>query len=396
MSKTTHGKTKKPRQRGVSRLADGRWRVRVYATDARTGKQKETQRTLPATMSHAEVLAEVARLKDELALGGGAPPPERTSLSDCAVRWLEAAAARTKRSTSELYLEVLERRVLPVIGDLFVDALERQDIERWVRWAERQRRHDGRLYGRETLKGWWRVLVQFVRDVCADHGVADPIVRIRPPRGRAGRTRDRRTLNADELGRVLAEVEREAPQRYAEVYVLAHTGMRPGELFALEWRDIDEERGKIVIERAVRRGTVDTPKTEDPREVALTQGMRDVLRVHRRGLIADQHPGLSRGLVFPSTTGGHRGPESLHKPLHRAGVAAGVEVRVGPQVLRRTFNTLMVEAGVDRIVLRSQMGHCSEEMTERYSGVPVESKRLAVAGLEARTTGGRDDDPNRD
>ncbi len=102
MSKKTHGKTKKTRQRGVRRLADGRWRIRVYATDTRTGKQKETQKTLPATLSHAEVLAEVARLKKELALGGGAPPAERTSLSDCAVRWLEDAAARTKRSTSEL------------------------------------------------------------------------------------------------------------------------------------------------------------------------------------------------------------------------------------------------------------------------------------------------------
>lgn len=93
----------------------------------------------------------------------------------------------------------------------------------------------------------------------------DPVVWIKPPPGRAGRARDMRTLKADELGRVLAEVERAAPQRYAEVYVLAHTGMRPGELFALEWRDVDEERGKIVIERAVRRGRVDTPKTEDPR-----------------------------------------------------------------------------------------------------------------------------------
>ena len=58
---------------------------------------------------------------------------------------------------------------------------------------------------------------------------------------------------------------------------------------------------------------------------------------------------------------------------------------MGPQVLRRTFNTLMVEAGVDRIVLRSQMGHCSEEMTERYAGVSVEAKLAAVRRLENLT-----------
>ncbi len=50
-----------------------------------------------------------------------------------------------------------------------------------------------------------------------------------------------------------------------------------------------------------------------------------------------------------------------------------------PQVLRRTYNSLMVRAGVDRIILRSQIGHVSEEMTERYMGVSDEDKHEAVA-----------------
>jgi integrase len=61
--------------------------------------------------------------------------------------------------------------------------------------------------------------------------------------------------------------------------------------------------------------------------------------------------------------------------------AAKLAVRVPPQVLRRTFNTLMVQAGIDRIVLRSQMGHCSEQMPQRYSGIPIQAKELAVARL---------------
>ena len=45
---------------------------------------------------------------------------------------------------------------------------------------------------------------------------------------------------------------------------------------------------------------------------------------------------------------------------------------------------LMLAAGVDRIVLRSQMGHCSEEMTERYAGVDPELKREAVELIEGQ------------
>jgi len=214
-------------------------------------------------------------------------------------------------------------------------------------------------------------------------------VHIRPPKGRSGRTRETRTLSADELGRVVAEVERAAPKRHAEVYLLAFTGMRAGELYALEWRDIDETRGLIALERAVWHGTIDTTKTDDPREIALTDRMRALLDKHRRKQAAGEQPVSARGLVFPSVRGDFRGPESLHKPLRRAALAVGLDVRVGPQVLRRTFNTLMVGAGVDRIVLRSQMGHSSEAMTELYSGVPIEPKLRAVTALEALAIKGR-------
>ena len=165
----------------------------------------------------------------------------------------------------------------------------------------------------------------------------------------------------------------------------------------LTWDDIDEARGKIVVWQGVRRGTVDTPKTHASRELGMTADMAQLLRAHREWLMQSRHPGLATGLVFPSDVGTHRGPESLHKPLAKAGDSAGVGVRVGPQVLRRTFNTLQVQAGVDRIVLRSQMGHCSEEMTERYAGVPVEAKREAVAALEVavKSAMARDAKPGR-
>ncbi|MEZ4437045.1 MAG: tyrosine-type recombinase/integrase [bacterium] len=371
----------------MSRLTDGRWRVRVYATDTRTGRARETQRTFPAEWSEAAVLAEVARLKGELSTGKKARPTGRVKLKHCAEPWLEDAAARNKRSTAELYLDVLAKRVLPVLGEVYLDALGRREIQQWVRWAEAQRTVEGdKPYARDTVHGWWRVLTQFVRDVCADHDLPDPIVRVRPPQGRTGRTREMRTLTADELGRLVRAARERVPARYAEIYLLAFTGMRAGELFALSWDDVDETRGRIVIRRGVRHGTIDTPKTGAEREVGLTDEMARVLRAHRAWLVEREHPGLASGLVFPSNVGTPRGPESLHGPLLTAGEAAGVEVRVGPQVLRRTFNTLMVEQNVDRIVLRSQMGHCSEEMTERYAGVAVEAKRAAVEALEAQAT----------
>jgi integrase len=137
----------------------------------------------------------------------------------------------------------------------------------------------------------------------------------------------------------------------------------------------------VHIRRSVWRGKVGTTKTHDPRQVALTNQMRAVLRDHRQRLVREQHPGLEPGLVFPATHGGHRIAQSLLKTLRLVGEAVGIPTRVTPQVLRRTVNTLLLEAGVSAVVIRSQMGHASAQMTSRYAGIHQEAKMAAVERL---------------
>ena len=395
MPRKTHGeKTGYP---GLSRMPDGKWMIRIVLPLPGAGKRMEREMTLAADVTQRGALMELRALRDRMLLlvpapepaPEPAPKPEPTrllglTLAACKGPWLEGKRARLRVSTMEHLEDVLTKHVLPFLGGLRVAALSRSDIERWVTQAERSKMANGQPHARETINGWWRVVKQFVRDVAADQDVRDPIIRVRPPRGPVTGRRERRTLSAEQLGRLLDAVSTVAPDRYAEIVILSHTGMRPGELYALTWSDIDEVGGRIIIERSHRRGVVAETKTGDPREVALTPTMAMLLRVHRQGMIAAQHPGLPSGLVFPSETGGFRGPESLLKPLATAAKRAGIDQRLGAQVLRRTLNTLLLLDGVDRIVLRSQMGHCSEEMTERYAGVSPEAKRAAVLRFEGR------------
>ena len=57
------------------------------------------------------------------------------------------------------------------------------------------------------------------------------------------------------------------------------------------------------------------------------------------------------------------------------------------------MNTMLRRSGVDRIVLRSVMGHSSEEMTARYSWVDGSEKREAILKVfPVRTATGGDGD----
>ncbi|MSQ82169.1 MAG: hypothetical protein EXR77_04520 [Myxococcales bacterium] len=64
-----------------------------------------------------------------------------------------------------------------------------------------------------------------------------------------------------------------------------------------------------------------------------------------------------------------------------AAKSVGIQQKVTPQVLRRTWNTLMALAGADRFTIRAIMGHSSEQMTERYSGVSTATKLAAVRSI---------------
>jgi len=59
-------------------------------------------------------------------------------------------------------------------------------------------------------------------------------------------------------------------------------------------------------------------------------------------------------------------------------MAAKIEKHLSAHGMRRTFNNLMRQARVDRVVLHATIGHSSDSMTEHYSNVRPEEKLAAV------------------
>jgi integrase len=100
----------------------------------------------------------------------------------------------------------------------------------------------------------------------------------------------------------------------ALVTFAAYSGMRPGELFALEWPDIDFDAMRIDVRRRLYRGRVDLPKSNKPRRIALTPPARDALLGHPR----------DGALVFRAKRGGRLSQSTLSgywgKVLARAGL----------------------------------------------------------------------------
>jgi integrase len=185
-----------------------------------------------------------------------------------------------------------------------------------------------------------------------------------------------------DLDQVAAFFEEAAKDRLHALYITAlDTGMRPGELFALEWPDIDLEGGFLSVRRSLeeidgqlRIKDVKTPKAR--RRIHLAPQTVAALHEHRKRMLAEGHVA---GPVFCDTKGGYLRNANLRqnsfKPiLKRAGLPS---IRLYD--LRHTCATLLLLADEPAKVVSERLGHSTVTLTlDTYSHVlPTMQQRAA-------------------
>jgi integrase len=182
-----------------------------------------------------------------------------------------------------------------------------------------------------------------------------------------------RPLDREQTRRLLEAAEGD---RLHAFYVVAVTaGLRPGEMLALRWSDVDLEVGTLRVNRALSGGEFATTKTpRSRRKVELCNTARSALRVHRKHQLEEQmkKAGLWRdhGLVFPSAVGtplSHRNVVRSFKALLRR---AGLPMSTRLYDLRHTCATLLLSSNVHPKYVQELLGHASIAQTlDTYSHV---------------------------
>ena len=375
----------KTSQKGVYINQEGRFKVRAAVRCQETGKVLQKTKVLESGCTMGDALVILHELKAQFEFRDQPRKLQPTiTVADYAEQWFADKSMRLRRGTASTYEVILSEHILPELGHVPLQDITRRDVERWLARIEKKTKPGSeKLYSNDTLKGWYRVLRSLLRDAAAEFSLTDPTNRVRPPgRRQLKPVREKRTLDSEQMRGFLEAAQKLVPKRYPEILMLALTGMRSGELWALAWEDIDNLKGVVHIRHSVSGGILNPTKTVDPRTVVLSAPLKEALREHKRAAMASGK--LVKEIVFPSEKGTYRHHNSLNKALGVCASAIRTDIRIRPQVLRRTFNSLMIREGIDRIVLRSIMGHCNEEMTERYAWVDNASKHSAVESLTAR------------
>jgi len=160
--------------------------------------------------------------------------------------------------------------------------------------------------------------------------------------------------------------------------ILRDTGLRPGELVALKWKDWDPEIKFFPIMSALESGSKDKikgTKTGATKPAIISDQTATEIEILRK----KEKPKSLEDYIFANKHGIPYATSRLSWNFHEAVERAGINrPEVTPYWLRHTFNTRMLET-MDEKIVQQLTGHNTEAMIRHYRHADRESlTRVAI------------------
>lgn len=331
----------------------GNWWIDFYHQGKRVRRKVGPSKKV-AEMALADI--QVKKSKNDFL---GVCDPKRILFRDFAVDYLEYSKANKATSSYERDVTTIQRHLVPLWGDLDLTRITVKMIEDYK--GQRIERVVASTVTRElfTLKNMLRM--------AAEWGYLKESPAAKVKKLKSG-TAHFRYLSGDEINALLGACgESDNPMLLPFVVTALHTGMRLGEITALEWKDIDLKRRILRVDNKKEHHT----KNYQPRVIPMNDMLMTTLKRVPRRLDSPHVFQRKNGEKFRKMRTG------FENALKRCGLS-GVRFHD----LRHTFASHLVMGGVDVRTVQELLGHKDIRMTMRYSHLAPDHMRKAVSILD--------------
>lgn len=368
-----NGKQNNRRRRGrgessIYQRADGAWCASVSAGYDGHGKRRRR-------VVYGKTKREVQeKLREEHP--GGFVEVTRLTVGEFLSTWLKTTAKiAVQNSTHTRYEQIIRLHLMPYIGGIRLQKLAPFHV---AELYHEQERAGVSLRNRE-LSG-------VVLQTALGHAVRLKVIPFNPCLDIDKPRPAKREMTVWDRAQADAFLKAATADRLYTLYVLAlMTGMREGELFGLEWSDVDFDNGAVMVQRTLEEvgGKLRTkePKTaKSRRRIDLPAFAVEALHEHRKRMLAEGH---AAGPVFCDADGGYlRRPNVARRSFQPIMEKAGVP-SIRFHDLRHTAATLLLGAGENPKVVSERLGHATVTITlDTYSHVLPTMQKAAAEKLD--------------
>lgn len=347
---------------GTVRLRkDGRWEGRVVIGYDEKGLPK-TKNVLAKTKG--ECIEKLKQLQEQYAPPKSDKIKPEMPFGDWIDFWYQNYSKSKLRATTRAgYENRIYLHIIPELGDIPLNQLTQNDLQQfYARLKKNGRLLHAEHYG-ESLSD---TMVRGCHANCRsalEKAVQEGLIRVNPAVGcklPPKKAREMQVLTREEIQRFLIQAKAEG---YFELFLLElTTGLRRGELLALQWDGLNLETGELQVTKQVYRTKKDgllisQPKTKSSiRTVSLPPPLLNILKEYREN--------VNSRWMFPS-------PVKEDSPLDPAHIRTRLHLilehaqckQIRFHDLRHTFATIALGNGMDVKTLSAMLGHVSAATT---------------------------------
>lgn len=377
------------------------WRVGVQVQTDEGRKWIRRSLKFSAALSPAQQRRQAEKALHQLEAdveNGKAKATQNLTVRDLSVLWMRRhVIANLSPVTAKNYQHLLDRRILPKLGDVpvekvtpgmladfmaevkaegrIVQAKPEAELKTKRRPSDvaRLAKNPGAPLSDKTLRTYYDTLYQmFEKAVRWEILWRNPMASVDRPHFR---NKPVKFLDDDQAVELLRALQHEENMSFRCAVLLALTcGLRLGEVGALTWDDVNWKRCSIDISKAAKYtpawgNFVGTTKTESSdRTVTLPAGMMALLDETRKQheqlaqVMGDRWRGVSRIVCSWDGTPLHHDTPS--KQFRRFADKHGFE-GVRFHDLRHTHATLLFASNIDAVAVASRLGHAKADTTLR-------------------------------
>ncbi len=287
---------------------------------------------------------------------GGEDITRHTTIAQLALLWLRTLSQST--ATADQYQDKLDKHIVPALGDLAIHEATTGRLEAFLRALQAKTPTTARMT-RTVLSLMFGMAVR--HDAITVNPVGEVLLV-------AQEKKKVTALSVDEVQALRADIEKWAKERPGRdqvrdsVDVFLATGLRPGELLALRFSDIDFKANTIEVTGTVKRDSVkglhrqEYPKSESgERILTLPYFGTKVLRRRRLSAKSD--------LVFASRAGSIMEPSNFRRQWRDARGEKWAHVQA--RSFRKAVATL-IERESGSVAASLQLGHSSDAVTKKH------------------------------